>query len=216
MSDSKSLKIPGYEFWIESDGKRAKQFQVQEDQAGNVVSCYIASEAGKEFRIGARKLKDGPSTSVRFYLNDDCVAKRVFKRTRVNDILVSHTYTAKNEKRKFAFSTINFEGILQAEGLAPPPAPDTPSSVETKNRVIDGSKAEELVVIEDSDEEELVVIEDSDEEDLKCAVKSHSLRIKTEKLSSLKRTREPFDAPSGKTKRVRETSDSSIIVIDSD
>ncbi|GJJ11916.1 hypothetical protein Clacol_006154 [Clathrus columnatus] len=45
------LKIPGYEFWIESDGKRLEQYdQTREinELGGTVISCYVASKVGKD------------------------------------------------------------------------------------------------------------------------------------------------------------------------
>lgn len=44
-SDETGLEIPGYKFWIEIDGKRAKQYKIEHDN--DVVSCYIASEVDK-------------------------------------------------------------------------------------------------------------------------------------------------------------------------
>lgn len=44
-SDDIVMEIPGYKFWIEVDGKRTKQYQIEHDN--DVVSCYIASEVDK-------------------------------------------------------------------------------------------------------------------------------------------------------------------------
>ncbi|GJJ11920.1 hypothetical protein Clacol_006158 [Clathrus columnatus] len=106
------LTIPGYEFWIESNQKRATQYQTQEtnEPTGRVVSCYTASEVGKEFRIGLRKDRDAQSTRIKFYLNDDCVDQRILRTPKTYNMFVSHVYTSgATEKRGFAFSTINFE-----------------------------------------------------------------------------------------------------------
>lgn len=45
FDDDVGLEVPGYKFWIEIDGRRAKQYQVE--QGNGVVSCYIASEVNK-------------------------------------------------------------------------------------------------------------------------------------------------------------------------
>ncbi|GJJ11919.1 hypothetical protein Clacol_006157 [Clathrus columnatus] len=111
MEDTDCLKIPGYDFWIEVDGKRANQYQVEEtnESGRKVVSCYIASEVGKEFRIGIKNYKKSSSATIRLYLNDDCVDISLHKNRTAGESFISDVYTAENEKRKFAFTAINFE-----------------------------------------------------------------------------------------------------------
>ncbi|GJJ11917.1 hypothetical protein Clacol_006155 [Clathrus columnatus] len=111
MENIDCLKIPGYDFWIEVDGKRAKQYQVKETNASghNVVSCYIVSEVGKEFRIGIKNYENSSLTSIKLYLNDDRVSKSVYGHWGTREEFISHIYTSQNEKRKFTFTAIRFE-----------------------------------------------------------------------------------------------------------
>lgn len=103
--DDIGLKIPGHKFWIEIDGKRAKQYQVE--QRDSVVSCYIASEVNKEFAIVTQR-DPGDFIAISYYLHDDCINSWLFKpeSRRVTHAL-SHVRTQYGNQ-KFAFSSINF------------------------------------------------------------------------------------------------------------
>ncbi|GJJ11918.1 hypothetical protein Clacol_006156 [Clathrus columnatus] len=113
MEDTECLKVPGYDFWIESEGKRMKQYQVKEtnESGHNVVSCYIASEVGKVGGFFLESLEENLilSASIWLYLNDDCVKKYIHGNWEVKEEFISHIYTAADERRKFAFTAIKFE-----------------------------------------------------------------------------------------------------------
>lgn len=102
--DETALTIPGYKFWIEIDGKRAEQYQVE--HSDDVVSCYIASEVDKEFTIVLQK-QQREAMSVEYYFHDDCIRRLFFKPEDCGNEKLSHTRTERGIQR-FAFSSINF------------------------------------------------------------------------------------------------------------
>ncbi|GJJ11915.1 hypothetical protein Clacol_006153 [Clathrus columnatus] len=113
MAETESLKIPGYEFWVESNEKRMKQYRIQRtvEQDGNMISCYIASNPGAEFCVGIRKRKNGQSTIIKSYLDGNFVLEDTYKTSWAGDAYVSYLRTG-NTKRGFAFSAINFTAAL--------------------------------------------------------------------------------------------------------
>lgn len=103
-SDEIGLTIPGYKFWIEIDGKKAKQYQIEHDD--DVMSCYIASEVDKEFSIVVQK-DQFEAMDIHYYLHDDCIKRLFLAPERHGSQKLSHTHTGSG-KQKLVFSNINY------------------------------------------------------------------------------------------------------------
>ncbi|GJE87138.1 hypothetical protein PsYK624_032210 [Phanerochaete sordida] len=98
-----AIEFLGFTVWIDCEDKELPEYEVQvEDE--NTVSCYIASEVGKEFKIGWINKSPLAQCVVACYMDGRPVGGKPSARTQAGGI--DGVYTAAGTMRPFKFSPV--------------------------------------------------------------------------------------------------------------
>jgi hypothetical protein len=103
------LKLQDYIAWISVDGQPLDTYAVETSMVTNEVTCWIPSEAGKEFSVHCQNLSaPGLNTIGAFvYIDGQGCHGSLFERWNVNHtVKFSHAFVSDRITKSFVFSTV--------------------------------------------------------------------------------------------------------------
>lgn len=103
------LKFQGYTAWISVDGQPLDTYAVETSLATNEVTCWIPSEAGKEFSVHCQNnVAPGLDTIGAFvYIDGQECHGSLFERWNVNHtVKFSHAFVSDRTTKSFVFSNV--------------------------------------------------------------------------------------------------------------
>lgn len=103
------LKLQGYTAWISVDGQPLDTYAVETSLATNEVTCWIPSEAGKEFSVHCQNNSDpGLDTIGAFvFIDGQGCHGSLFERWNVNHtVKFSHAFVSDRITKPFVFSNV--------------------------------------------------------------------------------------------------------------
>ncbi|KAG2364568.1 hypothetical protein BDR07DRAFT_777612 [Suillus spraguei] len=137
VAPSTMLKLQEYTAWISVDGKPLDTYAVETSLVTNEVTCWIPSEAGKEFSVHCQNTSaPGPDTIGAFvYIDGQGCHGSLFERWNVNHtVKISHAFISDRITKSFVFSTVRLTGTSarrQFVGSMPHCCPDEDEFVDT-------------------------------------------------------------------------------------
>jgi len=112
--------ISNYSAWIEVDGKKLPEYDVQYSDNGTRATCWIPSEAGKEFSIVYDHPLRVSATSTKIWIDGvSCRGKVMKAKSRKTIVYHKGISTSEHTYRPYVFSNCQLTDNDDAFGLGP-------------------------------------------------------------------------------------------------